>query len=236
MFDLRMDCDLSGWMKLLLGDMAIGAFLAILLHFFAKKHGKQLELIIKEQEIMRTRRRIFSIESLKNNFTTLIFTYSIIETLVNQFNKTENDKENLRRQISRNEEKMVRVAALIRDTVLFSSDVLKPETVNEVNELCKLANDALPVEEKNELTLPHYGQLKSWVFDLSNRLDSTGKVESEVEKLVMKHETVSPLNKKFRSRKEEIADYETRYVTRELRRLAKNKEKNKKSSSNDSQS
>jgi len=232
MFDLRPGCDLSGWMKLIMGDILIGAFLAILLHHFAQKHGKQLELIIKEQEIMRTRRRIFSIETLKNNFTTLIFTYSIIETLMNQFNKTENDKEDLRRQINRNEEKLIRIVSLIRDTVLFSSDVLQPETVNEVNELCKLANDTLPVEHKDELTLPHYDQLKSWVFDLSNRLGSAGKVESDVEKLVMKHETVNPLNKKYKSREEEISDYEPGYVKRELKR----REKNKKSSSNDSQS
>ena len=227
MWDVKLECDLSGWMKLLMGDIAIGAFLAILLHYFAQKNGKQLELIVKEQENMRTRRRIFSIESLKNNFTTLIFIYSIIDTLIFQYNKKESNKDDKKQQISRNEEKLTRTIGSIRDTVLFSSDVLKPEIVNEVNELCKLASDTISTFENDKLVLPHYKRLKTWIFELSNNLGDLGKVESDVDMLVMKHETVNPISKKYNSRDEEFADYESGYVDRELKRRAKNKkEKN----------
>jgi len=227
LWDVKLECDLSGWMKLLMGDIAIGAFLAILLHYFAQKNSKQLELIVKDQEIMRTRRRIFSIESLKNNFTTLVFIYSIIETLVSDYNKLENNKDDKRKQISRNEEKLIRTISLIRDTVLFSSDVLKPEIVNEVNELCKLASDIIPIDEKGKLRLPDHTRLKTWIFDLSNSLGDLGRVESDVDKLVMKHETVNPISKKYNSRDGEFVDYESEYVKRELKRRAKNKkEKN----------
>ncbi len=225
MFDLRPGCDLSGWMKLILGDILIGAFLAILLHHFAQKHGKQLGLIIKEQEIMRTRRRIFSIESLKNNFTTLVFIYSIVETLVSDYNKLENNKDDKRKQISRNEEKLIRTISLIRDTVLFSSDVLKPEIVNEVNELCKLASDTIPIDEKGKLRLPDHTRLNTWIFDLSNNLGDLGRVESDVDRLVMKHETVNPISKKYYSRDKEFVDYEAEYVERDLKRRAKSKKK-----------
>jgi len=146
-WDVKLECDLSGWMKLLIGDIAIGAFLAILLHYFAQKNSKLLQSIIKEQEIMRTRRRIFSIVSLKNDFTTLVFIYSIIDTLIFQYNKNENDKDEKRKQISYNEEKLVRVIGLIRDTVLCASDVLKPEIVNEVNQFCKLASYTIPIDD-----------------------------------------------------------------------------------------
>jgi len=224
-WDVKPECDLSGWMKLLMGDIAIGAFLAVLLHHFATKNGKQLQLIIKEQEIMRTRRRIFSIESLKNNFTTLIFIYSIIETLIFQYNKAENNKDDKRKQIFRNEEKLIRTISLIRDTVLFSSDVLKPEIVNEVNELSKLASDTIPIDEKGKLRLPDYSRLKSWVFDLSNRLGDVGKVESEIDRLIMKHETINSISKKYKTRDEEFEDYESGYVERELKRRVKNKKK-----------
>ncbi|MCH9041666.1 MAG: hypothetical protein IIB80_05875 [Thaumarchaeota archaeon] len=226
-WDIKLECDLSGWMKLLMGDIAIGAFLAVLLHYFATKNGKQLELIVKEQEIMRTRRRIFSVETLKNNFTTLIFIYSIIDTLIFQYNKKESNKDDKRQQISRNEEKLTRTISLIRDTVLFSSDILKPEIVNEVNELCKLASDTISTFENDKLVLPNYKRLKTWIFDLSNNLDDLGKVESDVDLLVMKHETMNPISKKYNSRDEKFEDYESEYIERELKRRAKNKkEKN----------
>ncbi len=186
LWDVTPECDLSGWMKLLMGDIAIGAFLAILLHYFTQKNGKKLELIINNQEMMRRRRRIFSIESLKNHFTTLVFIYSIIDTLMSQYNKIENNKDDKRKQISRNEEKLVRVIGLTRFTVLFASDVLEPEIVNEVNELCNLASDTIPIDEKGKLILPNYVRLKSWIFDLSNNLGDLAKAERDVDRLVMK--------------------------------------------------
>jgi hypothetical protein len=186
LWDLTLECDLSGWMKLLLGDIAIGAFLAILLHYFAQKNSKLLESIIKEQELMRTKRRKFSVVSLKNDFTALIFIYSVIETLITQYNKMENDNEIKRKQISRNEEKLVRTIGIIRDTVLFASDVLKPEIVNEVNEFCKLASDTMPADENGTLSVPNYSRLKTWIFDLSNILTDLSKQDDDIEKQLMK--------------------------------------------------
>ncbi|MFQ5440179.1 MAG: hypothetical protein ACE5DL_01820 [Nitrosopumilaceae archaeon] len=186
LWDLTLECDLSGWMKLLLGDLAIGAFLAILLHYFAQKNGKLLESIIKEQEIMRTKRRKFAVVSLKNDFTALIFIYSVIDTLISQYNQMESEKQDKRKQISRDEEKLVRTIGIIRDTVLFASDVLKPEIVNEVNELCKLASDTMPTDEKGKLSLPNYSRLKTWIFDLSNVLTDLGKLDNDLEKQLMK--------------------------------------------------
>ncbi len=188
LWDVNFDCDLSGWMKLVLGDLAIGAFLALLLHYFAQKNSKLLESIIKEQEAMRTKRRVFSIVSLKNDFTSLIFIYSVIDNLINQYNKNETDKDEKRKQIARNEEKLVRVIGLIRDTVLFANDVLNPEIVNEVNELCKLANDTIPTEENGKLVIPNYSRLKKWIFEISENLNELGKAESHIEKQVMEHE------------------------------------------------
>ena len=186
LWDVTFECDLSGWMKLLLGDIAIGAFLAILLHYFAQKNNKLLESIIKEQEKMRTKRRKFCVVSLKNDFTSLIFIYSVIDTLITQYNKMDNNKDETKKQISHNEEKLVRTIGIIRDTVLFASDVLKPEIVNEVNELCKLASDTLPVYDKDKLVLPNYSRLKTWIFDLSNHLSDMSKTDNTIEKQLMK--------------------------------------------------
>ena len=43
MWEVNPECDLSGWMKLFMGDIAIGAFLAILLHFFARRSNIKIE-------------------------------------------------------------------------------------------------------------------------------------------------------------------------------------------------
>ncbi len=72
-------------------------------------------------------------------------------------------------------------SAHLRD--LVSHD---PGRVNEVNELCKLASDTIPIDEKGKLILPNYVRLKSWIFDLSNNLDELVKAERDVDRVVMK--------------------------------------------------
>ena len=82
LFDLSFDCDLSGWMKLVMGDLAIGAVLALLLHYLshrsnvkieanakiARENSKAIQRIIVAQEESRDRRKIYVVQTLKNHF------------------------------------------------------------------------------------------------------------------------------------------------------------------------
>ena len=43
MFEIREGCELAGWMHLILGDMVIGALLAIFLHILAHRNNIKLE-------------------------------------------------------------------------------------------------------------------------------------------------------------------------------------------------
>jgi len=43
LWDVRPECDLSGWMKLFLGDIGVGAFLALLLHFLSRRSNIKIE-------------------------------------------------------------------------------------------------------------------------------------------------------------------------------------------------
>jgi hypothetical protein len=86
MFDLRLECDLSGWMKLILGDLAIGAALALFLHYLShrsnvkieensrigRENSKQIEKIIVAQEDSRHRRKIYVIQTLKNHLSSIL--------------------------------------------------------------------------------------------------------------------------------------------------------------------
>jgi len=87
-FDLSLECDLSGWMKLFMGDIAIGAFLALLLHFFSRRsnvkieknseqlkensekikdNSEKIQKILDAQEYSRNRRRDYFVESTKSS-------------------------------------------------------------------------------------------------------------------------------------------------------------------------
>ena len=44
MFQITLDCDLSGWMKLIIGDIAIAASLALFLHYLAHRSNAKIEL------------------------------------------------------------------------------------------------------------------------------------------------------------------------------------------------
>ena len=63
-FDLAPECDLSGWLHLLMGDILIGSIvgglLALLFHRLALRTQKKLETIIESQENMRLRRKDYA--------------------------------------------------------------------------------------------------------------------------------------------------------------------------------
>ncbi len=43
LWDVNPECDLSGWMKLFMGDVGVGAVLAVLLHVLAHRSNVKLE-------------------------------------------------------------------------------------------------------------------------------------------------------------------------------------------------
>ena len=50
LWDISTECDLSGWVNILIGVFAFGIFLGVLLFYFAEKNGKLVKSIIKEQK------------------------------------------------------------------------------------------------------------------------------------------------------------------------------------------
>ena len=64
MFEIREGCELGGWMHLILGDVIIGALLAIFLHVLAHRsniklenNAKSIQKIVEMQEEQRNRRK-----------------------------------------------------------------------------------------------------------------------------------------------------------------------------------
>jgi len=179
LFDVNPECDLSGWMKLFLGDIGIGAILAILLHVLThrsnvkiEKNSEQLEKIINSQEAMRLRRKDYSVQHLKNLFNTLLFTIGIINKSTTTFNlalASETRKEerlyirgNLLSELRAEEAQMGRVIQLIRNTLISSNDVLEPEIIDQIDGICTFIGELSAREQKDgTLVYPKYTVCKS---------------------------------------------------------------------------
>ena len=93
LWDVNLECDLSGWMKFFLGDIGVGAFLAVLLHVLThrsnlklEENGRQIQKIVEAGESIRKARRDYAVQNIKNHFTTLLFVVGILNRLIINYN------------------------------------------------------------------------------------------------------------------------------------------------------
>ena len=133
-FDIKYACDLSGWMHLVI-DVAATGLLALFLHSLASKHAKKLELIITNQENKRIRKERFSNESLKNDFTALLFNISVINQTIKKFNANPEEHDNLSQKIKEELSRLENISLTIQHTSLTSSEVIKPEALTGIQQI-----------------------------------------------------------------------------------------------------
>ena len=95
MFEIREGCELGGRMHLILGDVVIGALLAIFLHLLAHRNNIKFEnnariiqKIIEIQEEQRNRRKDYSVFNLKKLFTHMLHILGQVKKSVLNFNST----------------------------------------------------------------------------------------------------------------------------------------------------
>jgi len=158
-FDLSPECDLSGWLHLLVGDILIGSLLAILFYGITRRTQNKLETIIESQEVMRLRRKDFSVQHLKNLFNTLLFTIGIINKSTSTFNRalaSETRKEErlyirgkLLSELRAEEAQMARVIQLIRNTLISSNDVLETDLADQIDGVCTFIGELSSIEQRD---------------------------------------------------------------------------------------
>ena len=153
MFEIKEGCELGGWMHLILGDVIIGALLAIFLHILAHRSNIKLEnnartiqTIIEMQEEQRNRRKDYSVFNLKNLFTHMLHILGQVNKSVLNFNSiTDLDIEQkekewrqkvLRNEIQNEENRLARVIDTTRNNLLAVNDVLEPDVVNQIEGVC----------------------------------------------------------------------------------------------------
>ena len=168
MFELRSDCDLSGWMHLVLDSAQAGA-LALFLHFLSHRQSKKLEIIITNQEKKRINKEKFANETLKNHFTVLLFNISILKQIVNKYNEKSEKDENLVEQIKDEQHRLENISLNIQYTSLTSSDVILPEALTEIQQIQRLIQN--PIKSKNhQFVFEKYDEIKKKVTHASQIL------------------------------------------------------------------
>ena len=175
-FDLAPECDLSGWLHLLMGDILIGSIvgglLALLFHRLAHRTQKKLETIIESQESMRLRRKDYAAQHLKNLFNTLLFTIGVINKSTSNFNlalasETRRDerkylREKMLAELRSDEVQMGRVLQLIRNTIIASNDILEPGIIDQIDGVCTFIGELSAIEERDgTMVFPKYDVCKT---------------------------------------------------------------------------
>jgi hypothetical protein len=181
-FSIKYGCDLSSWFHLII-DGSIAAFLGVFFHHLAHKQSLKLKKIVEEHDAMRKRRREFAIQSLKNHFTTLLFSMSLINKLEPMYASGTKNRDNIKDQIDRNYEIISRVINDIKNILLFLNDVLEPQIINDVNQLCQTINQGYVKDENKQIRLIDYTETKYKIKGLCKTFDELHPAVVRVQEL-----------------------------------------------------
>jgi len=177
LWDVNPECDLSGWMKLFMGDMGVGAVLAVLLHVLAhrsnvklEENSKSIHKIIESQDSIRQARRDYAVQNVKNHMTTLLFVIGLINRMTMNYNKATEQKSVVYTKIKGEEERMSRIIQTMRNTITYSSDTLDPTLVNQLDGLCTFVGQTRVTEKDGKLEFSKYEQSRRKIDELSKKL------------------------------------------------------------------
>jgi len=179
LWDVNPECDLSGWMKLFMGDIAVGAVLAVFLHVLAHRsnikleaNGKEIQKILDAQEAVRKTRRDYAVQNLKNHLTTLLFVIGILNRLTANYNSATEQKSVIYTKIRGEEERMARILQNARNTIVYSSDTLDPTLVNQLDGVCTFVGQSSVQEKDGQLVFEKYEKSRKKIDEVTKKLAS----------------------------------------------------------------
>ena len=189
-FDVSLQCDLSGWMKLFMGDISIGAFLAVLLHFFArrnsvkieknseqlkengeklKENSEKIQKILDAQEYSRNRRRDYFVASTKSSINAVLLRLGMMNRIVlNEENIGADDQHH---RLELEEIAIHEVVEKVKHAISLAVDILDPMLVAQIDNLFTYIQEISPSKNKEKLEFSEYEELKERIMHLKERLD-----------------------------------------------------------------
>ena len=183
LWDVNPECDLSGWMKLFLGDVAIGAVLAILLHFFAhrsnvkieknserlKENSLAIQKILDAQEYSRNRRRDYFVQSTKSSFNAILLRLGLMNRIV--LNEKNLDTDDQYHRLELEEIAIHEVVEKVKHTISLAVDILDPMLVTQIDNLFTYIEQLSPSKNKEKIEFSEYEESKEKIMHLRERLE-----------------------------------------------------------------
>ncbi len=176
LWDVNPECDLSGWMKLFLGDVAIGAFLAILLHFFAHRSNVKLEenslaiqKILDMQENSRNRRRDYFLQSTTSSFNAVLLRLGLMNRIV--LNEKNIDTDDQYDKLELEETEIQKIIEKVGHKIALAVDILDPMLVTQIDNLFTYVDELSPSKNKEKLEFSEYDDAKEKIMHLKERLE-----------------------------------------------------------------
>jgi len=152
-FEIKAGCDLSVWMAVIIGEIVVGAFLAIFFHYLAhkshlelKKDSEQLkenseklnenslaiQKILDEQVYFRNRHLDYLLASTKSSFNAILLRLGMMNRIVLNKENINSDDQYLRLEL---EETAIReIIEKVRHTISLAVDVLDA-LLNKIEEI-----------------------------------------------------------------------------------------------------
>jgi len=190
LWDVNPECDLSGWMKLFMGDIMIGAFLAILLHFFAhrsnvkiEKNSEQLkensetikensitiQKILDTQENSRNRRRDYFVQSTNSSFNAVLLRLGLMNRIV--LNEKNIDTDDQYHRLELEETAIHEVIEKVKHAISLAVDILDPMLVTQIDNLFTYIEQLSPSRNKEKIEFSEYDDVKEKIMHLRERLE-----------------------------------------------------------------
>ena len=171
LLDLHHECDLSGWLSLILGDLLIGVSLALVFHFLISHSNMKIEnvttkvgKIISEQQNTRNRRSTYVIQALKNHFSSILLCMGIINT----FSSSDDEK---KRDLAVSKRRdMERILDKGHATLGLSIDVLDPMLVEQIDRIFTSVADGMSADS-GDGRIPEADKIKAMIKDVTARLN-----------------------------------------------------------------
>ena len=188
MFNITLDCDLSGWMKLIVGDIALAASLAVLLHYLAHRSNAKIEKntqiinrnsvliqkILTHQQDRMARRQAHTILSLKNQFSSLLLCIGIIHKsshLTSNENPQIEAAPTYQKMLAEGSDMLKSTLSKLHDTLNLSVDVIESMLVDQIEQFLQVVEQNALHDHQN--TKPcDCEHFKNIIMQLTKRLDN----------------------------------------------------------------
>ena len=190
MWEVNPECDLSGWMKLFLGDIMIGVFLALLLHFFSrrsnikleknseqltensetiKKNSITIQKILDAQESSRNRRRDYFVQSTTSSFNAVLLRLGLMNRIV--LNEKNIDTDDQYHRLELEEIAIIEVVEKVKHAISLAVDILDPMLVTQIDNLFTYIEELSPSKNKEKIEFSEYDDVKEKIMRLRERLE-----------------------------------------------------------------